>query len=130
MERVTDFLKQANTYYLATTEGDQARVRPFGTAHIFEGRLYIQTGASKDVFKQIMADPKVEICAFLNGEWIRVCGELVDDNRCEPKASMLDAYPDLKKLYSAEDDNTRVLYFRNAKATFCSFTSEPETVEF
>ena len=71
MERVVQFLKEAETYYLATVEGDQPRVRPFGTAHIFEGKLYIQTGKVKDVSKQIHANPKVEICAFKNGEWLK-----------------------------------------------------------
>ena len=108
MERVVKFLKEAETYYLATVEGDQPRVRPFGTAHIFEGKLYIQTGKVKDVSKQIHANPKVEICAFKNGEWLRVAGELVEE----------------------DDGNTEVFYFKNATATFSSFTHEPEVVKF
>ena len=130
MERVCSFIKEAETYYLATVDGDQPRVRPFGTIHIFEGKLYIQTGRKKDVAKQLAANPKAEICAFKNGTWIRVAGELVDDNRVEAKKSMLDAYPSLRAMYDPEDDNTEVLYFRNAKATFSSFTAAPETVEF
>ena len=102
MERVVNFLKEAETYYLATVEGDQPRVRPFGTAHIFEGKLYIQTGKVKDVSKQIHANPKVEICAFKNGEWLRVAGELVEDDRREARQSMLDAYPSLQNMYSAD----------------------------
>ena len=130
MERVVQFLKDAGTYFLATVDGDQPRVRPFGTAHIFEGKLYIQTGKSKDVSKQLHANPKAEICAFKNGKWLRVAGELVADDRREAKASMLDAYPSLQKMYSADDDNTEVLYFKNATATFSSFTDAPEVVEF
>lgn len=130
MDRVEKFLKEAETYYLATVEGDQPRVRPFGTAHIFEGRLYIQTGKVKDVSKQIHANPKVEICAFKNGEWLRVAGELVEDDRREARQSMLDAYPSLRKMYSADDGNTEVFYFKNATATFSSFTHEPEVVKF
>ncbi len=130
MQRVEQFLKQADTYYLATVDGDQPRVRPFGTVNIFEGRLYIQTGKVKDVSKQIHKNPKVEICAFKDGTWLRVSGELVEDDRIEAKKSMLDAYPSLQKMYSAEDANTEVFYFKNAKATFSSFTSAPETVEF
>ena len=130
MQRVVDFLKEANTYYLAKVEGDQPRVRPFGTAHIFEGKLYIQTGKVKDVSKQIHANPKVEICAFKDGKWLRVAGELVEDDRIEARQSMLDAYPSLQGMYKADDGNTEVLYFKNAKATFSSFTSAPETVEF
>ncbi len=130
MERVVKFLKDAETYYLATVEGDQPRVRPFGTANVFEGKLYIQTGKVKDVSKQIHANPKVEICAFKNGEWLRVAGTLVEDERIEPKKAMLDAYPSLQSMYSAEDSNTEVFYFKDATATFSSFTKEPETVKF
>ena len=130
MERVVQFLKEAETYYLATVEGDQPRVRPFGTAHIFEGKLYIQTGKVKDVSKQIHANPKVEICSFKNGEWLRVAGELVEDDRREARQSMLDAYPSLQNMYSADDGHTEVFYFKNATATFSSFTHEPEIVKF
>lgn len=128
LERVVDFLKQANTYYLATVEGDQPRVRPFGTAHVYEGRLYIQTGKVKEVSRQILANPKVEICAFMKGEWIRVSGELVEDDRVEARQSMLDAYPSLQKMYAADDGNTQVFYFKNATATISAFTHEPETM--
>ena len=130
MEKEVQFLKDAGTYYLATVDGDQPRVRPFGTAHIFEGKLYIQTGKSKDVSKQLHANPKAEICAFKDGKWLRVAGELVSDDRREAKASMLDAYPSLQSMYSADDDNTEVLYFKNATATFSSFTDAPEVVKF
>lgn len=130
MERVCKYLKDAGTYYLATVEGDQPRVRPFGTAHIFEGRLYIQTGKIKPVSRQLMANPKAELCAFHNGTWLRVAGELVEDDRAEARKSMLDAYPNLRKMYDENDGNTQVFYFRNATATFCSFTAAPETVTF
>ena len=130
MERVAKFLKEAETYYLATVEGDQPRVRPFGTAHIFEGKLYLQTGKSKNVSKQIHANPKVEICAFKNGEWLRVAGELVEDPRREAKVSMLEAYPSLQSMYSPDDENTEVFYIKNATATFSSFTAAPEVVTF
>ena len=130
MERVCKFLKDAGTYYLATVEGDQPRVRPFGTAHIFEGRLYIQTGKMKPVSKQLMANPKAEICAFHNGTWVRIAGELVEDDRVEARKSILDAYPSLRKMYDENDGNTQVFYFKNATATFSSFTSAPETIEF
>ena len=111
-------------------DGDQPRVRPFGTAHIFEGKLYIQTGKSKDVSKQIHANPKVELCAFKDGEWLRVAAELVEDDRREARVSMLDAYPSLQAMYSADDGNTEVFYLKNATATFSSFTKAPEVVKF
>ena len=130
MDRVCQFLKEAQTYYLATVDGDQPRVRPFGTAHIFEEKLYIQTGKIKEVSKQILSNPKVEICAFKNGEWLRVAGTLVEDDRLAAKQSMLDAYPSLQNMYSADDGNTQVFYLKNATATFSSFTHEPEVVKF
>ena len=130
MKRVVDFLKEAGTYYLATVDGDQPRVRPFGTAHVFEDKLYIQTGKVKDVSKQIHANPKVELCAFKNGEWLRIAGELVEDDRREARQSMLDAYPSLQQMYSVDDGNTEVFYLKNATATFSSFTKAPETVTF
>jgi uncharacterized pyridoxamine 5'-phosphate oxidase family protein len=130
MNEVYEFLKECNTYYLATVEGDQPRVRPFGTVDIFEGKLYIQTGKSKDVSKQIQANPKVEICAFGDGKWLRVAGTLVRDDRVEAKKHMLDNYPSLQARYSAEDDNTEVLYFKDATATFSSFAGEPEVIKF
>ena len=130
MERVCNFLKKAGVYYLATTEGDQPRVRPFGTAHIFEGKLYIQTGKVKPTSRQLSANPKAEICAFCEGSWVRVAGELVEDDRVEAKKSMLDAYPNLRGMYDENDGNTQVLYFRNAVATFYSFSAAPETVTF
>ena len=130
MQRVCNFLKEAGVYYLATVEGDQPRVRPFGTAHIFEGKLYIQTGKVKPTSHQIAANPKVEISAFHNGTWIRIAGELVEDDRIEAKKSMLDAYPNLRGMYDENDGNTQVFYFKNAVATFSSFTSAPETVTF
>ena len=130
MERAVKFLKDAGTYYLATVEGDQPRVRPFGTVNIFEGKLYIQTGKKKDVSKQIHLNPKVEICAFKDGQWLRIAGELVEDNRREAKQSMLDAYPSLQGMYSADDDNTEVFYIKDATATFSSFTAQPEVEKF
>lgn len=130
MERVCKFLKDAGTYYLATVEGDQPRVRPFGTANIFEGKLYIQTGKAKAVSRQLAENPKAEICAFHGGTWVRVAGELVEDDRTAAKKAMLDAYPSLRGMYDENDGNTQVFYFRNAVATFSSFTAAPETVEF
>ena len=130
MERVCRFLKEAGVYYLATVEGDQPRVRPFGTAHIFEGKLYIQTGKSKPVSKQLAENPKAEISAFKDGVWVRIACELVEDDRVEAKKSMLDEYTNLRAMYDENDPNTQVLYLKNAVATFSSFTAEPEVVEF
>ncbi len=130
MERVEKFLKEAGTYYLATVEGDQPRVRPFGTVNNYEGRLYIQTGKVKDVSKQIHANPKVEICAFKNGEWLRIACTLVEDSTLSACQSMLDAYPSLQGMYKADDGNTEVFYMKDATATFSSFTKAPEVVKF
>ena len=130
MKRVEQFLKEAGTYYLATMEGDQPRVRPFGTIHIFEDKLYIQTGKVKEVSKQLHENPKAEICACKGNEWLRVSGELVEDDRVEARQSMLDDYPSLQKMYAADDGNTEVFYFKNATAVFFSFEHEPVTIQF
>ena len=130
MKKVLEFLKAAEVYYLATMEGDQPRVRPFGTVNEFEGKLYIQTGKVKPVSEQIHANPKVEICAFKDGVWLRLAGTLVEDDRFEARKSMLDAYPDLRAMYSEDDGNTEVFYFTDAVAVFYSFTAEPEIITF
>lgn len=130
MEKVCEFIKSAGVYYLATVEGDQPRVRPFGTIHIFEGKLYIQTGKIKNVSRQLAANPKAELCAFKDGTWLRVACELVEDDRLEPKKAMLDAYPNLRGMYDENDGNTQVLYLQKATVTFSSFTAEPETYSF
>lgn len=130
IERAAQFLKDAEVYYLATVEGDQPRVRPFGTANVFDGKLYIQTGKVKPTSKQLHANPKAEICAFKNGEWIRIAGELIEDDRREARASMLDAYPNLRGMYNEDDGNTEVFYFQNATATYSSFTKAPEVENF
>ena len=128
MEEVHQFLKSCGYYFIATEDGNQPRVRPFGTAEIFEDHLYIQTGKGKDVFAQIQANPKVEICAFKEGQWLRLAGELVLDDRIEPKKDMLDKNPDLRHMYDENDDKTAVFYFKNAKATFNSFSGEPREI--
>ena len=130
MKEVQEFLKEAGVYYLATVEDDQPRVRPFGTAEIFEDKLYIQTGKKKDVYKQIEKNNKVEICAFKEGKWIRISGTLVADDRVEAKKDMLDKNPSLRGMYNENDDNTIVLYFDKAKAVISSFTEVPKVIEF
>ena len=130
MKEVQEFLKECGVYYLATIEGDQPRVRPFGTAEIFGNHLYIQTGKKKDVYKQIEINPNVEICAFKDGKWIRVSGKLVLDDRIEAKKDMLDKNPSLRGMYDENDDNTAVLYFESARAVISSFTETPKVIEF
>jgi uncharacterized pyridoxamine 5'-phosphate oxidase family protein len=130
MEEVCQFLKDCGLYYLATCEGDQPRVRPFGTAHIFEGKLYIQTGRSKKVAQQMMENGKVEICAFKAGTWVRLAATAVADDRLEPQESLLNDYPSLKDKYAPGDGNNQVFYLQDATATFESFGKEPRTVRF
>ena len=130
MQEVYEFIKKCGTYYLATVDGDQPRVRPFGTIEMFDGKLYIQTGKIKDVSKQIQKNPKVELSCFTEGKWLRLSGKLVRDDRREAKKHMLDNYPELRGMYSEDDDNTEVLYFEDAVATFSSFTQAPKEVRF
>ena len=130
MKEVYDFLKNCQTYYLATVEGDQPRVRPFGTIDLFDGKLYIQTGKVKDVSKQMAINPKVEICGMADGKWIRIAATAVSDDRLEAKEHMLDAYPSLKEMYTAADENTQVLYLKDATATISSFADAPVVIKF
>ena len=130
MNEVYEFLKKAGTYYLATVEGDQPRVRPFGTIDLFESKLYIQTGKKKDVSKQIHLNPKIEICAFKDGVWLRVAAKAVADERIEAQRHMLDAYPSLQGMYKAGDGNTEVFCLTEGLATFSSFTAAPEIIRF
>ena len=130
MKEVCEFFKECGVYYLATVEGDQPRVRPFGTSEIFEDKLYIQTGKSKNVYKQIVANNKVEICAFKDGRWLRISAELVEDDRVEAKKDMLDKNPTLRSMYDENDGNSIVFYLTNATATFYSFDSAPKEIKF
>lgn len=130
MKEVYEFLKKCGVYYLATVEGDQPRVRPFGTVDLFDGKLYIQTGKIKPVANQMKANPKVEISGMAGGKWIRVAGEAVLDDRIEAQTHMLDAYPNLKGMYQPGDGNTEVYYLKNATATISSFTEAPQVITF
>lgn len=130
MNEVWEFLKECGVYYLATTEGDVPKVRPFGTAEIFEGKLYIQTGKKKDCYKQLLKNPQAEICCFKDGRWLRLSGKLIPDDRVEAKKDMLDKNPTLRGMYDENDDNTIVLYFEDAKEVFSSFTEAPREITF
>ena len=126
LEKVLKFLDEAETYYLATVEGDQPRVRPFGTALVYKDRLYIQTGKVKPVSHQLKVNPKAEICAFKDGKWVRISGELVEDDTREVKTLMLEKMPLLRHMYNEDDGNMQMLYFKNAEVVFASFTAPPE----
>lgn len=125
MEEIYEFLKACGDYFLATCDDGQPRVRPFGTVNIYNGRLYIQTGKSKSVSRQLHKNPKLEICAIKDGKWMRVEATAAEDDDREARVSMLEAYPNLKALYSPDDGNTEVWYLRNVTATLYSFTEPP-----
>ena len=127
---ICDFLNEAGTYYLATVEGDQPRVRPVGTVLLYDGKLGIQTGKKKDVAKQIDRNPKVELCACKGGEWLRIAGEMRELDDRDARVAMLDRYPELKAMYEPDDGNTAVYCFTSGKATLASFTAPPETLAF
>ena len=132
MEEVLNFLKaNKSLYFLATVdESGKPHVRPFGTIDLYNGRLYIQTGLKKEVGKQLLANPAVELCAFNGAEWLRISAEAVYDPDDRAAEHMLDAYPELKEMYKVGDGNTAVFYLQNATAVFSSFTTEPRSVKF
>ncbi|MBQ0081284.1 MAG: pyridoxamine 5'-phosphate oxidase family protein [Alistipes sp.] len=130
-QKAYDFIMGCQCYFLATLDGDSPRVRPFGTVNIFEDKLYIQTGYSKKVAKQILAHPKVEICAYDGtSSWIRISATLEEDTRLEAKKSMLDKYPSLRGMYSEDDDNTAVFFLRDAHVEISSFVEPKQEFDF
>lgn len=130
MQRVYDFLKKAQIYYLATDDSGQPRVRPFGTVDLFEDKVYIQTGRAKDCYRQMKANPNVELCAMNGGEWIRICAKVVEAENLAAEKHMLEAYPDLQDRYQPGDGNNVVFYLSDATATICSFTNPPIVIPF
>ena len=130
MNEVYEFLKKCGTYYLATLDGDQPRVRPFGTVDVFDGKLTIQTGKKKDVSKQMHANPKIEICAFAEGAWVRLSATAVALDDVAAEEHMLDAYPELRGMYAPGDGNTEIFALTEATATFASFGAPPRVVKF
>ena len=132
MDEVLDYLKNAKTYYLATVDEDgDPQVRPFGTATKFEGKLYIQTGKVKKVSRQMLAHPRIAICAMgADGSRLRLEADAVEDDRMEARQAVLDDYPDLAGMYKADDGNCQVFALENAHATISSFAGEPRELTF
>ena len=132
MEEVQAYLKECGSFFIATVDGDQPRVRAFGVSEIIDGRLYIMTGKVKDVYKQMAANGKFEICALKpsGSEWIRVSGTLVNDETLSVKEEFLNRNEGLKSMYKADDDNMAVLYITNGTARFCSFAGPERKVRF
>ena len=130
MNEVYEFLKKCGVYYLATVEGDQPRVRPFGTIDMFEGKLYIQTGKVKDVANQMKANGKVELSSMADNKWIRVTATAVLDDNVAAQAHMLKGYPSLKAQYQPGDGNTEVYYLKDVTAQICSFGEPSKTIRF
>ncbi|HJB57740.1 MAG TPA: pyridoxamine 5'-phosphate oxidase family protein [Candidatus Flavonifractor intestinipullorum] len=130
MQEVYEFLKKCGTYYLATEEDGQPRVRPFGTIDLFDGRLTIQTGKVKEVSRQMLRNPRVELCAFDGERWLRLAATAVEEPRLEAQKHMLDAYPSLQSMYQPGDGNTQIFALEGVTATFSSFTEAPRTVKF
>lgn len=130
-EKVANFLQECGVYYLATVDSNnQPHVRVFSSRVAIGDKLYIQTNKTKEVFKQIMENPKVEICGMNKGKWIRITGELVHDDRTEIRKQVLDGQTELRTVYHYDENDgvCAVLYFENATATIFSFTDEPETI--
>jgi len=132
MKEVQAYLKECGAFFIATVDGDQPRVRPFGVSEIIDGRLYIMTGKRKEVFKQMAANGKFEICALKpsGAEWMRLSGTLVNDETLAVKEEFLNRNEELKSMYRADDDNMAVLYIQDATVRFCSFSAPERKVTF
>ena len=127
---IVDYLTSVPAWYQAPCEGDQPHVRPFGTVNLFEGNLYIQTGKVKAVSREMTANPKVELCAFDGETWLRVSAKAVEDDRVQARQDLLDHYPELQSLYTADDGNTQVFALTEATATFSSCQAAPRGVRW
>lgn len=131
MDEVLKYLKECGTFYLATNEADQPRVRPFGAICKFEGKLYIITNNKKNVYSQMRSNPKIEITGMNKGTWIRVECEALPDERREARVAMMEEYPtSLSKMYSVDDNLMEVFYLQNGKATIYSMTDVPKVINF
>ena len=131
MKKTAEFLRSCGTFYIATVEGDQPRVRPFGALDEFEGKLYLITSNKKPVFAQLTANPKIEICAMDEEmRWIRIAATAVVDPRKEAKAHMLETNPGLGRMYSVDDGIMEVFYLKDATSTLSSFAAPPEVWTF
>lgn len=132
MQEVQAYLKDCGAFFIATADGDQPRVRPFGVSEIIDGHLYIMTGKVKNVYKQIAQNGKFEICALhpSGTEWMRLSGTLVNVEDIGMKQEFLDRNPGLKSMYKADDDNMALLCITDATACFSSFTAPDRQVNF
>lgn len=130
MNRIVEELKKTKIFYVSTIDGDQARVRPFSSCTEFEGALYICTNNQKNVYKQIMTNPKIEICGMENdGTWIRINGTAVRDDRDEARKAMLEDPTGPSNLYTLGDGLFEVLKVENPKCIKYSMTNDPEVIE-
>ena len=131
MDEILNYLRDNGTFYVATTEGTQPRVRPFGAVCQFEGKLYICTNNTKKCYAQMLENPKVEISASGKGTWLRLAAEVVPDHRREARVAMLQAYEGtLTHMYAPDDGIFEVLYLQNATATINTFGKEPHVITF
>lgn len=131
MDEVLQFLKDNQVFFLATSLHNKPKVRPFGAITKYNNRLYLVTNNQKEVFKQIFANPYVELCAYgKDNTWLRVETTLISDQDINVKKQMLEDSPSLKELYSIDDGVMEVLYLKNSTATFYSFVTAPITYTF
>lgn len=129
MNKIYDYLKKVKVFYLASQDGDQARVRPLGALAEFEGRIYIVTSKEKDVYKQIKKNPKVEVSAFDGKTWIRLTGVLEEDDRSEAREEMMRQNKEaLENMYSVDNGKMTVLYFKEGEGVFSIFAGDREVV--
>lgn len=131
MEEVVKYLNENPTMFVATCEGDQPRVRVFAAKAEFEGRLYLCTSNQKDVYRQLIENPKLEICVLgKDSSWLRIAATAIADDRREARVAMLDQNPGLSRMYSADDGVFAVLYLAEATATISSFAAPPKVIRF
>jgi uncharacterized pyridoxamine 5'-phosphate oxidase family protein len=130
MEEILRYLKECGTFFLATVEGDQPRVRPFGVVAEFDGKLYIATNNQKNVYRQMLANPRVEISAMNHGTWLRLEARAHRDDRRSARERMLEENPSLNRTYRVDDGRFEVLCLEDATASIFGGGEGPRTVKF
>ncbi|MEJ2110102.1 MAG: pyridoxamine 5'-phosphate oxidase family protein [Acidobacteriota bacterium] len=129
MSSAIEFLKANQVFHLATVDGSEARVRPFGFVMNRNGKLYMCTSKAKDVCKQMKNNPEIEISAMgPEGTWLRIRGSIAFDDSREAKMQAFEEAPMLLQIYpkGADDENYVTFYFTEAKATLYSFSEAPK----
>ncbi|MBQ7536063.1 MAG: pyridoxamine 5'-phosphate oxidase family protein [Stomatobaculum sp.] len=115
MSKINDFLTEAGVFFLATADGDQPKLRPLGAHLEMDGKVIFGVGDFKNVYRQMKANPKVEIAACKkDGHWLRYTGKAVFEDDPKYAEAMLDAMPHLRNIYNDQTGNKMMTFHIDA----------------